>query len=171
MTDQTDARASADTSADVARAGRDVPIWVPVVTLALAVVGLVIASYLTFQHYSTSVPLSCPETGTINCGKVLTSQYSTLHGVPVALLGLLYFVAAIPLCLPVAWRSPVQAIHLVRLGTSLVGVIFVCYLVWAELYRIDAICLYCTAVHITTFLLFCAIAIGTAFSSPASERV
>jgi uncharacterized membrane protein len=36
----------------------------------------------------------------------------------------------------------------------IVGILFVLYLVWAELFRINAICLYCTGVHVITFILF-----------------
>jgi uncharacterized membrane protein len=35
-----------------------------------------------------------------------------------------------------------------------VGIGFVLYLVYAELFIIGAICLYCTSVHTITFLLF-----------------
>jgi uncharacterized membrane protein len=42
------------------------------------------------------------------------------------------------------------------------GVVFVRYLAWAELYKIDTICLWCTAVHIVTAALFGVIAVGTA---------
>ena len=36
-----------------------------------------------------------------------------------------------------------------------VGMGFVMYLIYAELYQIGSICEYCTGVHIVTFLLFC----------------
>ena len=36
----------------------------------------------------------------------------------------------------------------------MVGVLFVFYLVWAELFQIDAICLWCTVVHALTLVLF-----------------
>ena len=35
----------------------------------------------------------------------------------------------------------------------LVGIVFVLYLVYTELFTLNAICLYCTAVHIVTFAL------------------
>ena len=37
--------------------------WQPVVTLALCVVGLGVATYLTIAHFDTKVTLSCPAGG------------------------------------------------------------------------------------------------------------
>jgi uncharacterized membrane protein len=42
------------------------------------------------------------------------------------------------------------------------GVLFVVYLVWAELFRIDAICLWCTVVHVVTVALFAVIVLAVA---------
>ena len=45
--------------------------------------------------------LVCSDTGAINCTKVTTSPQSVIFGIPVAVLGLAYFVPMIALCLPV----------------------------------------------------------------------
>jgi uncharacterized membrane protein len=37
------------------------------------------------------------------------------------------------------------------------------YLIYAELYQIGAWCLYCTGVHIITFILFCLTVLAAAF--------
>jgi uncharacterized membrane protein len=62
---------------------------------------------------------------------------------------------------PWGWRARWQAVHWARLGSVLVGILFVLYLIWAELFRINVICLYCTGVHVLTFILF-ALIIGRA---------
>ncbi|MDQ1641579.1 MAG: hypothetical protein QOJ90_930 [Actinomycetota bacterium] len=130
------------------------PLWARASSLALAAVGLVVSAYLTFEHYSASATLSCPNTGVVNCVKVTTSSYSKLAGVPVALLGLVFFVAMTVLCLPWAWRAGSAWVSRVRLTGAAAGVAMVLYLVWAELFRIDAICLWCTVVHAATVALF-----------------
>jgi uncharacterized membrane protein len=89
-----------------------------------------------------------------------------VQGVPVALGGLLYFVAMLPLQLPRAWRSPSAALRHARLAWSLVGVAAVLWLVYVELFRLDAICLYCTAVHVVTIALYGLTAVGTALAPP-----
>jgi uncharacterized membrane protein len=123
--------------------------------LVIAGLGLVIAAYLTIEHYSASATLACPESATINCAKVTTSRWSEIVGVPVALLGLLYFAAMTALLLPVAWRRP--ELDNVRVAGVALGSVMVLYLVYIELFRVDAICLWCTGVHICTIALLGAV--------------
>ena len=123
-------------------------------SLGLGLVGLMVSAYLAYEHFSGSTTLACPDTGRINCLKVTSSQYAGLAGVPVALLGTLYFAALLPLLVPVAWRHPERWVRLTRLAMAALGVVMVLYLIWAEFYAIGALCLWCTAVHVVTFLLF-----------------
>lgn len=127
--------------------------WRPIAALVLSIGGLGVATYLTFAHYS-GVKLACSGTGIINCEKVTTSAESIFLGVPVALWGLLFFVAMVALNLPVMWRSMDRRIHVLRLAMTVGGMCFVLYLVSAELLIIKNICLWCTSVHAITFLLF-----------------
>jgi uncharacterized membrane protein len=53
------------------------------------------------------------------------------------------------------------------LAAVLVGVVFVCYLIWAELFQIDAICLWCTVVHVLTLVLFGLVVVRLALAPPA----
>ncbi len=71
-----------------------------------------------------------------------------------AVLGLLYFVPMLLLCLPVAWRSRDRRVHLARLVFASIGVGMIIYLIIAELFLIKAICLWCTSVHLITFVIF-----------------
>ena len=144
------------------------PAWVPGATLTVSLLGLAAAAYLTFEHFTSSATLACPETGVVNCAKVTTSSYSTVFGIPVAVLGLLFFVGMVALCLPAVWRRDNPAVRLGRLGAVSVGVVFVLYLLWAELFRINAICLWCTAVHVLTLVLFGMVVIGHALAAPDS---
>jgi uncharacterized membrane protein len=138
------------------------PRWARLGSLILAVGGLAVSAYLTVEHYSSSTTLACPETGVVNCVKVTTSSYSTLVGVPVALLGLLFFAAMSVLCSSVAWRSASPWVGRARLAGAVAGVVMVVYLVWAELFRIDAICLWCTVVHALTVALFAVLVLEAA---------
>jgi uncharacterized membrane protein len=138
------------------------PRWPVRSSLSLCVVGLAVSAYLTYEHFSASTSLACPETGAISCAKVTTSAYADVLGVPVALLGLLFFVGMTVLSLPAAWRSPSPWPGRARLAGVTSGVLFVVYLVWAELFRIDAICLWCTVVHVVTVALFAVIVLAVA---------
>lgn len=141
---------------------RAVPRMLAPLTLALCVAGLAVSAYLTLVHYSTSVTLACSATGTINCEKVTSSPQSMVAGLPVALLGVVFFVVALALCLPAAWRSDAQWVKVARLAWIFAGGLMVIRLIYAELFQIDAICLWCTAVHVITVALFIAVVIGEA---------
>lgn len=129
--------------------------------LVLAVAGLLVSAYLTYEHYTSSTSLACPETSTVNCAKVTTSHWSTFAGLPVALLGLLFYVVMVALMTP-NQRFPRDAVRRTRLVVAAVGVCFAVYLVWAELFRVNAICLWCTGVHVITVALFAVLAFDLA---------
>jgi uncharacterized membrane protein len=127
--------------------------WQPLATLLLSIAGLGIATYLTITHFD-KVALVCSDNGAINCAKVTTSPQSEILGIPVAMLGLFFFIPMIALCLPAAWRSADRRIHLARLLLAVTGVGMIIYLIIAELFIIKAICLWCSGVHLVTFILF-----------------
>lgn len=128
--------------------------WRSVSALALSIAGLGVSTYLTIVHFAPSVPLACSASGIVNCERVTTSPQSYVFGVPVAVLGLAFYVAMTAINLPVAWHAADRRVHLVRLALGVAGICFVLYLVAAELLVIGNICLWCTSVHVLTFLLF-----------------
>ena len=131
------------------------PAWLRWSTFALAILGLGASAYLTYTHYTESALAGCTETsGAINCGKVTTSPQSIVFGIPVAVLGLAFYVFLAAIMSPYAWRSGRREIAVARLVSLVVGIGFVLYLLYAELFQIGSICLYCTSVHVITFLLF-----------------
>ena len=134
--------------------------WVAPSTVALSAAGLALSTYLTIEHFRDPGTLACPATATVNCARVTTSAQATLLGVPVAVLGVAFFVAMVLVCLPFAWRD--LRLTVLRAALSGVGVGFVIYLVYAELFLVGSICLWCTAVHAVTLALFAAVAFATA---------
>lgn len=132
----------------------------------MSVLGLLVSAYLTFEHYTESTTLACSSTGKIDCLKVTTSEYSKVLGIPVADLGVVFFVAMTLLCLPAAWRSGSVLIMRGRLVGCVVGVLSALYLIWAELFGVDAVCLWCTGVHVLTFTLFVIVALAASLAEP-----
>jgi uncharacterized membrane protein len=120
--------------------------------LALAVIGLAVAAYLTYVHYSGVKP-AC--TAGQSCLKVQTSQWSRLAGVPVALIGLIGYVTILAsLLLPDREET-----RLGTLGLTLIGFGFSAYLTYRELFSIHAVCEWCaSSAVIMTLLLGCSIA-------------
>jgi uncharacterized membrane protein len=139
------------------------PLWLQLVSLVLALGGLGVSSYETYAHFNGSHLLGCSGTGAIDCTKVITSPQSMVFGViPVAILGLLFYVFVVAIMTPWAWQMRRREVAWLRLGSMVVGMGFVLYLVYAELYQIGSICLYCTSVHVITFLLFVLVVVSAA---------
>lgn len=136
-----------------------------VAATALAVVGLGLSIYLTVEHFSATPNYACPVTSVVNCEKVTASSYSTFLGVPVAVAGVVYFVVAVLVHLPAAWRSPSVWLTRARWAWAGIGMLSVFWLVYGEL-DVGAICLYCTGVHVVTFALLVVTAVGSAVLVP-----
>jgi uncharacterized membrane protein len=103
----------------------------------VAVAGLAVASYLTYVHYRPAA-LVC--TGGGGCETVQESDYATLVGVPVALLGALAYGAVLGLTAvdTQLTRTLTAVIALAALG-------FAVYLVALQAFVIDAWCMWCLA--------------------------
>ena len=147
------------------------PLWLQIVTFALAIGGLAISSYETWAHFNGSHLLACTGNGSENCTAVITSPQSEVFGfIPVAILGLLFYVFVVAIMSPWAWQIRRREVGLLRLGSMILGMGFVMYLIYAELYQIGSWCLYCTGVHIITFLLFCITIVSAALWGIGSAK-
>jgi uncharacterized membrane protein len=137
--------------------GTGQPLWLQVVSFVLAIAGLGVSAYETWAHYNGSHLAGCSaKGGTFDCTAVITSSQSMVFGViPVAVLGLAFYVAAVPLFSPWLWRVGLRWVHQLRLASVIAGMGFVMYLIFVEFYQIGQVCDYCSVVHAVTFLLFC----------------
>jgi uncharacterized membrane protein len=138
------------------------PSWLPWTTWGLSLAGLGVSIYLTIAHFNTAVTLACPATSTVNCEKVTTSPQSYVFGIPVAVLGLAFYLFLAVANSPWVWRMTWPPLRWARIGSLVVGIVFVLYLVYTELFTIGAICLWCTSVHVITFALFVLIVFSAA---------
>jgi len=144
-------------------ATRIAPLWFQLTTWALAILGLGVSVYLTVAHYTSSSILACSDKGPVNCALVTTSPQSVVFGVfPVAVLGLAFFVFLAAVTSPWAWRLRYPVVAWARLASVIIGIVFVLYLVYTELFTLNSICLWCTSVHVITFLLFALIVTSAA---------
>ena len=144
---------------------RRVPGWVSPTSLGLSLAAVAISSYLTVTHYTDPAALACPDTGIVNCTLVTTSSWSVAFGVPLAVLGVVWAIVMAGLTTPWAWRSAASWVDGARLAVSGAGAAMVLYLVYVELFRIGAICLWCTAMHVTVVCLFGVVLSGRPASS------
>jgi uncharacterized membrane protein len=110
----------------------------------LALAGTGVAGYLTYVHWFDK-SIACA--GLHSCAEVAQSDYASMWNVPVALLGLLGYLAIFATStfwLRVGNRFDVKPL-LAIWGISLAGLAYSVYLTYVELFVIDAICIWCAA--------------------------
>jgi uncharacterized membrane protein len=118
--------------------------------IVLTAVGLCLAAYLTYVHYSGVTP-PCSIKGN-PCSQVQKSQYSLLAGVPVALIGLLGYIAILGSLLLV--RDGERA-RFLTMALILGGFGFSLYLTYRELFTLHKICEWCVSSAIIMTVLAC----------------
>jgi uncharacterized membrane protein len=118
--------------------------------IVLTAVGLCLAAYLTYVHYSGVTP-PCSIKGN-PCSQVQKSQYSLLIGIPVALIGLLGYIAILGslLLVPEGERA-----RFVTMALILGGFGFSLYLTYRELFTLHKICEWCVSSAVIMTLLAC----------------
>lgn len=115
---------------------------------ALSVTGIGLSTYATIAHFSEASILACSGTGELSCIAVTTSPQSRVLGIPVVLLGLNFIVVMSILTSPPVWRRSERWLALSRSTLAVSGMIFVLWLIIAEVLIIGHICLWCTGVHV-----------------------
>lgn len=126
--------------------------WYPITALVLAGIGFADATYLTVEHY-TSFSLPC--TITDGCEIVTNSVYSAILGIPVALLGALYYVGVLIAIAAVLEFGAKQYLRYIAMASA-AGFAFSMWFVYVQLFILHAICQYCMVSALTSTLLFAA---------------
>lgn len=130
--------------------------------IVIATAGLGVASYLTYVHYSGAPPV-CTAGG--SCLKVQTSVYSKLAGVPVALMGLLGYIAILGSLV----ARDNERTRFATAAFTLGGFSFSCYLTYRELFSIHAICEWCASSAVMMTILMCLAVWRFLLGEPPSE--
>jgi len=107
-------------------------------SLVLAFFGFLDSAYLTISHYKNFAP-PCTLHG---CETVLTSSFSMIGPVPLALLGALFYLGMMVLCLLILVEGMKQLLKLFYIGTVW-GFIFSVYLFLLQWLIIKSFCQYC----------------------------
>lgn len=123
-----------------------------------AFTGLLDAGYLTIEHYRGEA-ITC---GVLKgCREVVTSQYSTIAGLPVSLLGMFYYLSVLLLIVilrevwdrlpPSGWRR--LLLWLIPVLTTS-GFLFTLGLLYLMFFIIKAVCIYCLVSALSSTVLF-----------------
>ena len=81
-----------------------VPRWAVMSTGILSLCGVGISTYLTIAHFVGTQILACSDNALVNCTAVTTSKQSYFLGMPVAVLGLAFYL--VMFCLLYTSPSP-----------------------------------------------------------------
>lgn len=117
--------------------------------LILALIGFADATFLTVEHFMNKVP-PCTISG---CETVLTSQYSYILGIPVALLGSIYYLSLLVLCF--AYLDSKKDVFIrSAFAITFFGIAFSIYFVLVQALIIHAYCQYCLVSAFISTILF-----------------
>jgi vitamin-K-epoxide reductase (warfarin-sensitive) len=106
----------------------------------LAMCGVAVSSVSLEHHYATSKTTYCEIGEAFNCDIVNRSEYSTLFGIPVALIGMLGYAAIGGLATIYRERSDTPLILLSAAGA---GLAFALYLTYIEGHVLGVWCILC----------------------------
>ena len=147
-----------------------------IAVLFLAIVGIGDTSYLTYEHYSKSLP-PCSVSIWVDCGKVLTSKYSMIGPIPVSVLGLAFYSTMLGLMIvrfsiekqltikEVLWKileryarprslSLEKMLFYAQFFFVTSAALFSAYFVYLQIGVLHAICLYCMFSAVFSFTMF-----------------
>ena len=108
-------------------------------SIILGFFGFIDALYLTIVHYKNIIP---PCSLHLGCEKVLTSSYSMIGPIPMALTGVLFYLAVIIIALLILIEGKKQLLKFFHF-TVLCGFIFSVVLFFIQFSIIKAFCQYC----------------------------
>jgi uncharacterized membrane protein len=117
--------------------------------IAISFVGFLDAAFLAMEHFLNRIP-PC---GISGCETVTTSVYSSIFGIPVALLGAIYyflmFIGTI-----YAWQKNNSSFFKFLNRATWIGFIASIWFVSAQIFIIHSLCLYCLFSALTSTGLF-----------------
>lgn len=118
--------------------------------LGVSILGFLDAAYLSLEHFLGRVP---PCSIVEGCEQVTTSVYSIIAGVPVALLGAVFYLTVLVLSivyLDTKRNGPLTFAACL----TIIGFVASLAFVYIQLFVIHAICIYCMFSALTSTTLF-----------------
>lgn len=123
---------------------------IAILLFVIALLGFADASYLTIEHYSGVIP-PCSVTG--GCETVLTSAYSTVFGVPVALGGAIFYLFIL-VSIFIYFESKNTKLLKWSLLLTILGFIASLWFVYVQAFILHSYCVYCLGSFSTSTILF-----------------
>lgn len=111
--------------------------------------GLVDSIYLTVEHYNNAI---VPCTILNGCGTVLNSAYANIGPIPMSLVGIVFYLAMLTLTI-LSWKNSQQWLKKLWL-LSLIAFVFTLYLIYLQIFVLQALCIYCLASATMVTMMF-----------------
>ncbi len=127
-----------------------IPTWLIGCILFVAFLGFMDASFLTGEHFLKMTP---PCFITSGCDTVTTSTNSKLFGIPVALLGMIYYITVLGTAMHYADKRKAFSLKALHLITS-VGLLMSVYFLYVQGLVLHAWCIYCLGSAMVSTILF-----------------
>ena len=127
---------------------------IKIILLALVLVaalGVADSVYLTKKHYTQEYTCSLLDIN--SCESVLSSSYSSIFNLPIALLGSLYYLL-IFISAGLLLKKENKISQLVLLFVPVLAFLFSLYLVYLQLFVLKSICQYCMLSAVTSTVIF-----------------
>lgn len=126
---------------------------------AFALLGFGFSAAASWVHYQIlNDPLYasfCDVNATLNCTEAYTSRFGAVGGVPVALLGLLFFAAVLGLIALCVQSQPAsENLPGYIFAASTIGLAVVLYLGYASYFILHVVCLLCAGTYVAVIGLF-----------------
>ena len=122
-----------------------------IMLLTLSAIGLIDALYLSYARYAhIDVPCSITNGG---CSVVAASPYAVMFGVPLAYLGVLFYIVVSVLAVLLIMRIKIKKLNNYILVATLFGALDSLYFLYLQGFVIKAFCVYCIISALTSFVL------------------
>ena len=121
--------------------------------IILILIGLGVSFYLTFLHFSQTSAICGSNEIFNNCDSVLESEYAEILGIPIALLGIVFYFSTLILFLFSIFKKNKIFINLLFFA-EIIGIIFSAIFTYIQFFIIKALCPYCLTSAIVTLILF-----------------
>ena len=127
--------------------------WLNRALIALAVIGLLVAAYMTIYKLTNNNAMCL---GSGDCSTVNASRYAEVNGIPVAVIGFAGYAAILALMFfETRGRGFLRENGpLLVFGLSLTGFLFTLWLIYVEVALIKALCPFCLTSQVVMTLIF-----------------
>jgi uncharacterized membrane protein len=128
--------------------------WLYTISVVLVVIGIIISGYLSYVKL-TDVPMVCVAGSVFNCEVVQNSVYARLFNIPIAWLGLAtYLVIGALLLLQNRVAFLREYGVMIQFGIILFAFLFSMWLVYVQVFRLQALCMWCLSHELNMTILF-----------------